>query len=204
MILLPEDPQALGGSGDGRILEGPVRHDRNEQNGPAGPLEDSTELPERLPVVRHVLEHVTAVDDVECLVGVLDPSDVHPLHHVGVEHVGSQIPVAQPSPEPPLETLLRRDVQHPLGPSVEEVGALGEIQPGEAVPLQRAAAGALGVWPRKGAAGPERSRRLVTDRTPSPLSPVPDAECDIPEGSQEVEQLTGQVEPEALEQVAGG
>ena len=92
-----------------------------------------------------MLQDVIAVDDVEGVVRHLDVSDVHPHVRACVEDVGREVAFAESWAEDPFETHFRGDMEHPLGPTVEEVSEAGHELHHQSMALERAAMNALGV-----------------------------------------------------------
>ena len=92
------------------------------------------------------------------------------------ERMRALVVLANPSPNQSRNSAVNgdigRDVQHFLRHSIEKISLRLEEQPGQAVPLKRAAMNAPRVFPRRPAISLEPSRRLAADRTPSPRAAI--------------------------------
>ena len=92
MVLLPVGLLALLGRRDGRILSrGLLEDDRHEQQRDAAGLEHAHHLAHRQTVVRDVLEHVDADDQVEGVVLERDVGHVHVLEGLVAREIGAHV-----------------------------------------------------------------------------------------------------------------
>lgn len=138
VIVLPEQTCPFLLVRDRGIVNGwCARGNRDEQNGLAVNPKDPTEFTHRPSVIDDMFQNVTAVDEVECLVGVIDVHHVHSNVDASSAYVRGHVSVAKLGSKTSLKTALGGDVKHTARPAIEEPGPLLKVQPGQAMSFER-------------------------------------------------------------------